>query len=796
MAGASSASDEPSAERRASPFRGVRAGFDRLDASLARFRLRAASWHILLVMVAVGAALVAQRASGTGPAFLWNEDMPKIDFPLAVFFHDAVTHGRLPLWNDDLGLGFPLYAEGQIGAFYPPNWLIFQLPPLTALDVTRLLHLTMAGVGAGWLAVRVSGSRAGALVACLVAVLGGAIVTKLEWTNLVAAYGWMPWVLLPLSRRPGPTRAGLVASGICWGIQALAGHPNTWFLTGVAAVVLMLALAPNPRTLLRVGGFGVLGIAVGAVQILPTLLLTTLSVRSLGVSADDAFTSSSTGFDPLGFAFANVFVLGQSLGWNPFSVWYPDGIFALLESSAYVGLPVLALVAVGARSRRMRPWLVVAVALAAIPVVAAFRPTPWLSVPILNGLRSPVRAYLVVGLLLGLVAAAGVARVHLERRAWLLGGALVAALAAFYALTLIVAEQAPGFFDTLMRAFSTNLDDAGAEAARSRAIAALTEPLPLLAELALGAAAVALLVVRRPRRLVAGALVVVAAIPLLVFSPQANELRPESSFSWANTPFDQALIAVDAHRVVTLNRPGWYEGMPDQLAASGVPDLEMFSSLDLLATDDLLDQARRQADAADIRRAIGVDVVVDFGEPCPGEQVGTVDNLNATICRTEDALHPPYWIPASAVLSVVGGSTLPILGEPTRPAQATLDVSAVVGDAQSANVVSWGTEADEFTVDAPADGYVWIDRAWWPGWQTTIDGRTVQPLQALAGQLVAVPAGHHDIRQSLVPWDAYLGLLAGLVAVSLAAAWVALGRWTGLRDRLVPGRMRPRAADG
>ena len=53
---------------------------------------------------------------------LWNLDLPKIDSPLAVFFHEALAAGRLPLWNDRLGLGFPLYAEGQIGAFYPPNW--------------------------------------------------------------------------------------------------------------------------------------------------------------------------------------------------------------------------------------------------------------------------------------------------------------------------------------------------------------------------------------------------------------------------------------------------------------------------------------------------------------------------------------------------------------------------------------------------------------------------------------------------------------------------------------------------
>src|SRR5207344_1516223 len=99
-------------------------------------------------------AIVTARVGIPGGPWLWNLDLPKIDYPLASFFHDALAAGRLPLWNDQLGLGYPLYAEGQIGAFYPPNWLIFQLPPLIALDVSRVLHLTLAGLGTGLITLR------------------------------------------------------------------------------------------------------------------------------------------------------------------------------------------------------------------------------------------------------------------------------------------------------------------------------------------------------------------------------------------------------------------------------------------------------------------------------------------------------------------------------------------------------------------------------------------------------------------------------------------------------------------
>ena len=42
-----------------------------------------------------------------------------------------------------------------------------------------------------------------------------------------------------------PRRVEVAAAGILWGIQALTGHPNTWLLTGAAAVVLAALDRPS-----------------------------------------------------------------------------------------------------------------------------------------------------------------------------------------------------------------------------------------------------------------------------------------------------------------------------------------------------------------------------------------------------------------------------------------------------------------------------------------------------------------------------------------------------------------------
>ena len=740
-----------------------------------------------IALLSFVAAMVAARVGGGGGPWLWNLDLPKIHAPLASLYHDALAAGRLPLWNDRLGLGFPLYAEGQIGAFYPPNWLIFRLPPLVALDVTRVFHLTLAGAGTGLLALRLTGSRAGALAAAVTAVLGGAIATKLEWHNLVAAYGWLPWVLVPLIRRPSPTRGGLVAAGVLWGVQALAGHPNMWLLTGLTAAIIMLATAPRAATLGRIAGFGGLGLAVGAVQLIPTAILTTLSVRSVALSRADLFTSAATPFDILGFGFANPFAkTGLDGSWNLASVWYPDGAFALFEAGAFVGLPILALAAVGLAPRRTRPIVAAILAMLAIPIVAAFQPDPWTVIPFLNGLRSPVRSYVVVAVLLGVLAAFGIGRLgrvgrpggdmegrlgSARRRAAMAVGVLVAAYLGYLALAVLL----PSVFEQLILAASTFLGPAEVGSRRELAIAALTAPWPFVAEVLLGALAVLVVfaarVVPNARRSLALIALAVAAIPLALLSRAPNTLRPATDFSFANTPFVQAAKEAGAHRLLTIGEPGWYAGMPDQLAAAGVPDIRMFSSLDFIETDRLLASLHDRDSTGELRRAVGVDVVVTFDKPCPGRTIGRVAEDRATICRIDDALRPPYWIPARDASIAVPADT----GSAIRPREATIALRATLDDARAMSVSRFDPGALAATVDAPADGWVWIDRAWWPAWQTTIDGRSVTPLRAFAGQLVPVTAGRHEIVQTLVPWEAYLGAAVGLLAICTGGAWIWLG---------------------
>jgi hypothetical protein len=692
---------------------------------------------------------------------------------LASFFHEALSQGSLPIWNDRIGMGMPLYASGQIGAFYPPNWLIYQLPPIQALEVSRVAHLTLAGVGAGLIVLRLSGSRAGALTTAVIAVLAGGIMAKLDWADMVTVYGWMPWVLLPLLwRRPGPSWRGVLLAGAAWGIQALCGHPPYWILTGVAAAVVLVAQLPNLRGLVKAVGFGIAGVGVGAVQLIPSVLMLSLSTRVQGFSPTGVSEFSATPLDFLGLAFANVFEPAASPAWDLTQTWYPGWYWGFLEAYAYVGLPALALAMIGARSRRGRAILALAIAAIAIPVIGDVLPGVWAAIPVLNGLRHPVRAYVVLDLALAIAAGLGVARLG-RARSLRLSTFVVALAVGGYGLIAAFVLLLPGTFqDLVAAAWPQPVNPA---TLRTLATTALTRWWPLGFELLLAALILLVLRVKGRRPAVRLAAVALVAIPLAILVPGINESLPASAFSLDGSGLVGAIRAESPRGVLAIHQP-YSGGLGDVLQRAGAErepntyGTEFFAALSLKASDDLVRQLELKPDTQ-LTRAVGVDTIVSFGTPCFGRPVAFEKQTNAYVCRLDDATRPPYWMPANSVVI----SPL-LIGSPISPIAANVDPAKAVRGAVSASVLSWNAGSAEILVDAPASGFVFINRSWWPGWQVTLDGDPVTPYSALGGQLVPVSAGQHTVDEQMVPWDAAIGAVISGSSLLLIGAWLVIAR--------------------
>jgi len=57
-------------------------------------------------------------------------DILRLFYPFSVELARALNEGRLPLWTPNLLAGFPLLAEGQVGALYPINLLLYKFFPV------------------------------------------------------------------------------------------------------------------------------------------------------------------------------------------------------------------------------------------------------------------------------------------------------------------------------------------------------------------------------------------------------------------------------------------------------------------------------------------------------------------------------------------------------------------------------------------------------------------------------------------------------------------------------------------
>ena len=367
-----------------------------------------------------------------------------------------------------------------------------------------------------------------------------------------------------------------------------------------------------------------------------------------------------------------------------------------------------------------------------------------------------------------------------------LGLAAIAVPLAAYATLAASASFLAPVFDQLVVISSTNIDASTLPAIRNLAIAALTSPWPLLLELTFALAAG--LVISRPRtpRLVMAA-VVLAVTPLALLLPPANPLRPPNAFSYAEEPFVETLRAQDAHRVLTIGAPGWYAGMPDQLAAAAVPDIGMFSSLNLAAVDAVTRRLREDDPDGSLRRAVGIDLVVTFGSQCPGRIVARVELDDAYVCRVTGATSPPYWIPESAARMMSS--------DDGGPPHAEIDASAAVAAAVPLDTLARSTVRHEAVVEAPEPGWVFFDRAWWPSWRVTIDGRESPVYEALGGQLISVPAGRHIVVADLTLWEVQLGALVGLLGLAGALVWATWPRFTARAWRAAgAGPAAPRSA--
>lgn len=233
-----------------------------------------------------------------GDETLYWTDLSWIHFPRHTFAAEEWLAGRVPLWDPYEDTGLPLLAETQVGVLYPLS-AIFLSPLSTSLELSFfiLIHFTLAALFTFMLARSLELSPVAATVAGLAYGFGGFLMAQVPNLNIMTGAVWLPVILFAAiqvtRRRSWP--AALLA-GIPLTLQILTAQPQIVFYSliiflgyGGYRIGVDLCYGDDRnrgniryalRTSLLLGTTILCGLLLAAPQLLPTLELQQLSVRS------------------------------------------------------------------------------------------------------------------------------------------------------------------------------------------------------------------------------------------------------------------------------------------------------------------------------------------------------------------------------------------------------------------------------------------------------------------------------------------------------------------------------------
>jgi hypothetical protein len=371
------------------------------------------------------------------------------NIPFRVAVANMIRDGYAPLWNPYLFCGMPLFAAAQAGVLFPLNWFYLLFPAAAATNLMMLSTYMVAALGAYLYARRAGASIAGAAVTSLVWQCGGFMVNQIGHTNIAQTAALLPWLFWALDGygRSGDGRRGLLLAAIV-ALQCFAGHQQTFTYSLILAVAYAVVMwrasrAAEPRTFyLPALLFLVAGLALAAVQIVPTLELLRESLRA--EASYDFFTSFSM---PRNFiwTFFAPYLAGGGDG-SLFRAPYVGPSF-YAEYVGYVGLATLALAFAALFTRRDSSNLFWAGVVLIGLVLALGRYAPFgiyklvYAVPVLNLFRVPARHLMEVEFGLAVLAGRGMTalfaeqdRARIKRSAFIAGGAIL--IITFFAITV------------------------------------------------------------------------------------------------------------------------------------------------------------------------------------------------------------------------------------------------------------------------------------------------------------------------------------------------------------------------
>ncbi|MCL4374837.1 YfhO family protein [Patescibacteria group bacterium] len=331
------------------------------------------------------------------PGDFLRSDTLHQNLPFKFVLSQALQHNTLPFWTNEIGMGFPLLAEGQTGVLYPVNLILFRfLPFALAYNWALFSSFVIAAAGMYVLIGAFSLGRGARIFAALVFSLSSFFVLHITHQNIIAAAGWVPWLWWSLRKMAGNRQRHYRWFTVAIiTLQWLTGaFQITVYSIVVGLIFLLLQTLENKARWRLMACYGVcvtVATLLAMPQLLPTLQLAGQSLRSQGLGT---IALESLPYHPRNLI---GFILPYAFG-DPGLGTYPrfGGSWGMFwENTAYIGIVPLILVAVALAIGKTRRLVLRLAALAGISLGLAlgkFGPLFWFFyLPVVNDFRVSAR---------------------------------------------------------------------------------------------------------------------------------------------------------------------------------------------------------------------------------------------------------------------------------------------------------------------------------------------------------------------------------------------------------------------
>jgi hypothetical protein len=417
--------------------------------------------------IVIAAIMIWLWPIGIGGQMPVGGDVTHFFLGLMGFLAQSLRVGRLPIWNNLWGYGFPGLAESQMGVYYPVHWVLYGwFNTETAYTLSLVLHTLGGGLGVFWAARRLEISRTTAALAAFVWATSGFFLIHLAHPWSYTTGCWMPWAfglawMILSPRTPLSAWPPLLLSAALV-MQLLPGHFQLAFQTQFIIIVMVVWTAIEKgsevisvlrthgtceRTnLFQRSGAVVLAVAaalpLAALQLVPTARLASLAASQRDFEYLSGF--AATPFHLVNYIAPGLFhrsPLWRPLVWDPFHT-SPE------ELLGYVGLvPLFLALSAILREFRRDPTVRLLAIMAVVGLVLSFGPYApgfayLVKIPGFSFFRAPARWGLITALALALLAAKGFDRWQEWPRTGRAIGRFVALALVWVLLTLGVMELA------------------------------------------------------------------------------------------------------------------------------------------------------------------------------------------------------------------------------------------------------------------------------------------------------------------------------------------------------------------